>query len=196
MSLSTYLSMKGIIDFEGNSGQIPEQTEMLGALADQVSIQSILEIGFNAGHSADTFLSHSLAHVTSFDLQTRDYVQTAKEYIDQKYPSRHTLIIGDSVKTIPLYIKDHPNKKFDLIYIDGGHTEEIAYADLMNCRELAHSNTLVIMDDVVLKTDQQRDWSLGPSKVWAQAMLDKVVIHVEGQYYFPGRGMFWGYYNM
>ncbi len=196
MSLSTYLSMKGITDFEGNSGQIPEQTEMLGALADQVSIQSILEIGFNAGHSADTFLSHSLAHVTSFDLQTRDYVQIAKEYIDQKYPSRHTLIIGDSVKTIPLYIKDHPNKKFDLIYIDGGHTEEIAYADLMNCRELAHSNTLVIMDDVVLKTDQQRDWSLGPSKVWAQAMLDKVVIHVEGQYYFPGRGMFWGYYNM
>lgn len=196
MSLSTYLSANQMTDFEGHSGQIPEQTEALGKLADHMSHRSILEIGFNAGHSADTFLSHSLAHVTSFDLEARDYVRSAKKYIDEKYPSRHTLIVGDSTKTIPLYIKENPNKKFDLIYIDGGHTQEIAYADLMNCRELAHSNTIVIMDDVVLTTDQQRDWSLGPSKVWAQAMLNEVVIHVKGQYYCPGRGMYWGYYKM
>lgn len=196
MSLSTYLSLNQISDFEGNSGQIPQQTSRLAQLCDSLSIKSILEIGFNAGHSADTFLSHSIAEVTSFDLNARPCVQKAKEYIDRKYPTRHTLIIGDSTDTIPLYKKDHPEKKFDLIYIDGGHTQEIAYADLMNCRQLAHEKTVVIMDDVVLRSDQQRGWSIGPSKVWAQAILNEVILSSQGEFYGPGRGMYWGHYSV
>lgn len=196
MSLSTYLSANQITDFEGHSGQIPEQTYTLTELADRMSVRSILEIGFNAGHSADTFLSHSLAHVTSFDLEARDYVHLAKKYIDQKYPTRHTLIGGDSTKTIPTYIKENPHTKFDLIYIDGGHTEEIAYADLMNCFLLAHSNTVVIMDDVDLTSGTQREWSVGPSKVWMDAVNKGVICHSQGHYYCPGRGMYWGYYSM
>jgi predicted O-methyltransferase YrrM len=196
MSLTTYLSFNKITDYEGNSGQIPQQTNTLAHLCNDLSIRSIIEIGFNAGHSADTFLSRSLAHVTSFDLQERECVTLAKGFIDQKYPTRHTLIVGDSTKTIPLYLKDHPKKKFDLIYIDGGHTEEVAYADLINCKELAHNKTVVIMDDVVLKIDQQRDWSIGPSKVWAEAILNGVIHDVYNEFYGPGRGMGWGYYSM
>lgn len=196
MSLQTFLSFHQITDFEGNSGQIPEQTLKLGKLCDDLSIQSILEIGFNAGHSADTFLSHSVAHVVSFDLDARPCVQKAKEYIDQKYPTRHTLIIGDSTQTIPLYIKDHPEKKFDLIYIDGGHSVEVAYADLMNCKKLAHEKTIVIMDDVVLRCDQQCNWSIGPSKVWAEAMINNTINTVCSEFYTQGRGMCWGYYSL
>lgn len=196
MSLRTFLSFHQLSDFEGNSGQIPQQTERLSQLCDSMSIESILEIGFNAGHSADTFLSHSAAHVVSFDLNTRPCVQKAKEYIDRKYPSRHTLVIGDSTKTIPLYTKDHPDKKFDLIYIDGGHSVEIAYADLMNCKQLAHEKTIVIMDDVVLRSDQQCDWSIGPSKVWAQAILNGIIQNACGDFYAQGRGMGWGHYSV
>lgn len=195
MSLRTFLSFHCITDFEGNSGQIPQQTDRLGQLCDDLSIQSILEIGFNAGHSADTFLSRSTAHVTSFDLNARECVMRAKEYMDQKYPTRHTLIMGDSTQTIPAYQKDHPEKKFDLIYIDGGHSVEIAYADLMNCKPLAHEKTIVIMDDVVLRSDQQREWSIGPSKVWAEAILNGIIQIVGVDFYAQGRGMAWGYYQ-
>ena len=194
MSLSTYLSVNQIIDYEGNSGQIPQQMATLGELCDNPEVESILEIGFNVGHSADTFLSHSLAHVTSFDLQARDSVFYGKQYIDRKYPGRHSLIIGDSTVTIPLYAKEHPDKKFDLIYIDGGHTEEVARADLLNCKALAHPNTIVVMDDVVLSSQQQQSWSIGPSKVWAQALIDKVIYRTQGEVYGPGRGMVCGFY--
>jgi predicted O-methyltransferase YrrM len=101
MSLSTYLSLNQITDYEGHSGQISQQTYTLGELCNSTFIKSILEIGFNAGHSANTFLSTSLAHVTSFDLNERECVRVAKDYIDLKYPTRHTLIIGDSTQTIP-----------------------------------------------------------------------------------------------
>ena len=192
MSLSTYLSVNHITDYEGHSGQIPQQTARLAQLCDDPSIQRILEIGFNVGHSADTFLSHSLAHVTSFDLQARDSVQFGKTYIDKKFPGRHTLIIGDSMQTIPNYAQE----AFDLIYIDGGHTEEIARADLMNCKRLAHANTIVIMDDVILTVSEQRDWSLGPSMVWAKSILEGVVHNHQYEAYAPGRGMGWGNYRM
>lgn len=196
MSLSTYLSVNKITDYEGNSGQIPQQTYTLGQLCNSTDIKTILEIGFNAGHSADTFLAGSLAHVTSFDLDERKCVSVAKQYIDIKYPTRHTLIIGDSTKTIPLYKTKHSDQTFDVIYIDGGHSEEVAYADLMNCKTLAHKDTIVIMDDVVLRSDQQRDWSIGPSKVWAQAMLGGMIQESQGEFYGPGRGMYWGKYKL
>jgi hypothetical protein len=37
------------------------------------------------------------------------------------YPDRHKLIIGDSIITIPKFINENKNIKFDIIFIDGGH---------------------------------------------------------------------------
>jgi hypothetical protein len=51
------------------------------------------------------------------------------------------------------------------------------------------------MDDVVLKADQQRDWSIGPSKVWAKALMDGMIYDSNGEFYGPGRGMYWGKYK-
>ena len=76
-----------------------------------------MEIGFNAGHSAELFLKYTSAHVTSFDLGDHPYVTHAKEYIDAYYPGRHSLILGDSTVTVPKCIG-----KYDIIFIDGGHS--------------------------------------------------------------------------
>jgi len=70
-----------------------------------------------------------------------------------KYPNRHKLIIGDSTKSVPEYIKNNNDIKFDIIYIDGGHEYNIAKQDLINCHKLAHKNTLVILDDVIRNED-------------------------------------------
>jgi hypothetical protein len=87
---------------------------------DLIQITRIMEIGFNAGHSAELFLKHSSAHVTSFDLGDHD-----KEYIDA-YPGRHSLM------TLPsLYRSVLENMMLFLLMVD------IARADLQNSKRLA-----------------------------------------------------------
>jgi predicted O-methyltransferase YrrM len=111
------------------------------------STEYIMEIGFNAGISAINFLKNSNARVVSFDIGLHSYCWYAKMFIDNKYPGRHTLIIGDSLITIPAY-NLHERNKFDIIFIDGYHSVNYAKNDILNCRHLADENTTLILDNV------------------------------------------------
>ena len=92
MSITTFLSSRGFHNFEGYSQQNPQQVEDLINLTNKPNI-NVMEIGFNAGHSAEVFLHNNKDLIlTSFDLGRHNYVTTAKEYIDNTYPNRHTLI--------------------------------------------------------------------------------------------------------
>jgi predicted O-methyltransferase YrrM len=195
MSLDRYLQLHNLImDIEGNSGNIMNQILRLKELVSDVSIVDILEIGFNAGHSSDTFLSSSLAHVTSFDLGQHDYVSISKQYIDKKYPSRHTLILGDSKETIPQFKNEYPDKRFDIIFIDGDHSFDGSLLDITNCKDLAHQNTMVIMDDTIFDPVNHASWTLGPSASWSHSIVNNHIKHISGDFYCPGRGMCWGSY--
>lgn len=194
MSLHNYLIKYNINDYEGNCSNIPKQMEHLISFVNNFTVKNILEIGFNAGHSSELFLSHSLANVVSFDLNQRPCVDIAKEYIDTKFPLRHTLIKGDSTKTIPEYFKNNKNMTFDIIFIDGGHSYDVAYADICNCKLVSHTNTIIIMDDVVINKDLQTDCSLGPTLAWSNANINSIVHHQESNIYGMGRGMVWGKY--
>jgi len=195
MSLDNFLKQHNYIsNIEGNSGNIIQQTNRLKELVSDVRINSILEIGFNAGHSSDTFLSSSLANVTSFDLGAREYVLQSKYYIDKKYPTRHTLVIGDSKHTIPAYTNQHPEKKFDVIFIDGDHTHEGSMYDILHCRTLSHKDTLVIMDDIVVEEANSEEWTTGPTLTWSEAVSTGIIEHHGGDFYGKGRGMCWGRY--
>jgi predicted O-methyltransferase YrrM len=195
MTLDEHLKARGFLDIiEGYSQQIPNQVYDLKRLIRGPKVKTAMEIGFNAGHSADVFLSANPSlHLTSFDLGSHDYVTAAKEYIDKTYPSRHTLVLGDSTTTIPA----HKQTTYDLIFIDGGHEYEIAKADLLNCRRFAHENTIVIMDDTMFMND--RGWlgsfNVGPSKAWVGAVDFEVIVELERHHYRQFRGMAWGRYK-
>jgi predicted O-methyltransferase YrrM len=194
MSITNFLNSRGFHTFEGYSQQVPNQVKDIITLSRDSNID-IMEIGFNAGHSAEIFLQNNPSlTLTSFDLGRHDYLSTAKEYIDKVYPNRHRLILGDSTVTVPKYINDNPDKTFDVIFIDGGHDYSIANADLENCKKLANKDTIVIMDDTIYTNGWEREWTHGPTKTWLEHLNNGTIIEMNRVDYSPGRGMTWGKY--
>ena len=150
-SLDEYLRQHGAIVTEGyisreNFGKVAFFTKLLRT---ESHIENIGEIGFNAGHSSDLFLSvTSRTKVVSFDIMEHSYARIGKQYIDMKYPGRHLLIEGNSLISVPDFSQKHPAFLFDLIFIDGGHDFNTAYHDIVNMKKLSSTHTLVIIDDI------------------------------------------------
>jgi predicted O-methyltransferase YrrM len=141
-------------------------------VAQRTGARLIGEIGFNAGFSSYAFLNWVPdATVVSFDLGRHRSVRSAKKLIDKKFPGRHTLIRGDSRETVPEFADSNPDKRFDLVFIDGGHNYEVAHPDVMNMRRLSTQKTAVIMDDLV----PWRSYGAGPTKAWDEAIQDGVI---------------------
>lgn len=117
----------------------------------------ICEVGFNAGMSTIAMLySNPTCRITSFDKGEWSCVGPAKEYIDKRYPGRHSLVLGDSKETLA----HHTSGKYDLSFIDGGHDYETARSDVF---ALVPISKRVIMDDIGMP---------GVSKAWAEALKD------------------------
>lgn len=196
MNITDFLNKKGVRIFEGYSQQVPQQVSDLIHLTSQSNVK-IMEIGFNAGHSAEIFLKHNpSASLLSFDLGLHRYIGLAKRYIDINYPGRHKLIIGDSTEMIPHFIENNPGSKFDIIFIDGGHQYKIAKQDLNNCFKLAHKDTIVILDDTMFTRGWEQEYTIGPTQTWTEHLLENTIIELESKDYCFGRGMSWGKYTM
>lgn len=195
-SLDAFLKERGFNNLENGSGQIPQQQIDLIKLVNLGPAKTTMEIGFNSGHSADAILSAKPdVTLVSFDIATHSYIDAAKEYIDMKYPGRHILVKGDSVVSIPKYVHDNPGTKFDLIFIDGCHEFRYAITDLMNCRSLAHKDTIVILDDTSYRL-QIAQWNEGPTLAWTLLSINNQINTITSAEYMPGRGMSWGKYTI
>jgi predicted O-methyltransferase YrrM len=197
MELTNYLmqSWCNKLILEGNVEELPSQIIELINLSK--NSKNAMEIGFNAGHSADMFLKNNPEmNLTSFDLGNHDYTLIGKEYIDKTFPGRHTLIIGDSRLSIPKYINDHPDKKFDFIFIDGGHDYEVAKLDIENCKNLAMSDSILIIDDTMHNPDGICSYNIGPNKAVSELIQSGLLVKMKAIDFCPGRGMTVGFYNI
>jgi FkbM family methyltransferase len=206
---------------EGGSYQIDAQVARLRELVLQRAPQSIMEIGFNAGHSALLFLAITPPEtkVVSFDLGEYAYVFAAKRYIDSVFPGRHTLVTGDSTVTIPKYEEQvahrmknpatAPPLLFDFIFIDGGHQGDIPMKDILNSLRLARDEkNIVAIDDISRDPSRQAHYTVEPTKAWSQMVSAGNIREFGYDDYFlssssskcpadcNARGMAWGTYNL
>ena len=118
-------------------------------------VKKMLEIGFNAGHSASIFL-HMLPKDSvfiPFDLCEHPYTNQCHDYLKSKFPQLKPLVEGDSMKTLPQFINENPSEvaTYDVIHVDGGHSQEVCVSDLNGAHILLKPGGVLILDDVFME---------------------------------------------
>jgi predicted O-methyltransferase YrrM len=157
----------GVVGASGSCS--PEELLYLASAVRRTGARLVGEIGFNVGFSSYAFLSaDSETRVFSFDISKRASLRAAKRLIDKRFPTRHTLIYGDSRKTVPEFKSRNPALHFDLVFIDGSHEYEVVKADIVNMKPLCTENTVVVLDDFA-------PWSVGPTQAWTEAIQEGIV---------------------
>ena len=196
-SLEEFFKSNNIEITEGSCNNTTKQYNELKKICNENSnANKILEIGFNAGFSAELFLKNTNSYLYSFDIgeHFNSYLKFGKMFINHKFPNRHTLVFGDSTESIPRFIENNFDIKFDIIFIDGGHDYEIAIADLINCKKLSHSNTILIMDDIVKDERMSAGYTIGPTKAWNNCISNNIILETDYIFICKGRGMTIGKY--
>ena len=108
----------------------------------------ICEIGFNAGHSAILLLLASSATTfTIFDIGHHRYTQPCLNYIEHIFPQvAFESIVGDSTLTMPTQMEGR-QETYDLVHVDGGHSEFCATSDMKHADILLKSGGIMVVDD-------------------------------------------------
>ncbi len=109
----------------------------------------ILEIGFNAGHSAAFVLEcNQSIKFTSIDIGEHSYTEKCVKYLEERYGQRFKFLKGDSTRVFPARYADFFDA--DLIHIDGGHGKVVFSVDLAHAVFLPNTSGRVrhiVVDD-------------------------------------------------
>jgi precorrin-6B methylase 2 len=95
-------------------------------------VKTVCEVGFAGGHSTVVYMTaNPNVTIYSFDnFHKRGLTSTAYEML--RGNGHITLIEGDSTKTVPAFMEDHPDVYCDIISIDGAHHAKFPDTDLRN----------------------------------------------------------------
>ena len=112
--------------------------------------KNILEIGFNAGHSAMVMLNSTpdSCNFYTFTLDNHAYSQPCFDIIKSVYPKRNMQItFGDSQYIVPEFLETF-NEELDLVFIDGAHSEHWPHTDAKNTHHHLKVGGIMIFDDI------------------------------------------------
>ena len=105
---------------------------------------------FNAGHSSFLWLnSRKDIKVYSFDKGQHTYTKPMADFLKGMFLERFVVTFGDFRKTLPKFHEENPNIVCDLIFIDGGHVDNIPLKDIQNFHKMLDLDAphLILIDD-------------------------------------------------
>ncbi len=113
--------------------------------------KKILEVGFNAGHSALLLLLGCSpdAEITFLDIGGHPYVKPCFDYLKNISPTvKRDLIIGNTLYALPkMVLKEGQQNIYDIIHMDGGHARECVVNDLILLYMMVKPGGYLIVDD-------------------------------------------------
>lgn len=134
------------VDLPAAIGGMPEDSlkeKRLNVLNTSRAATNVLEIGFNAGHSALLILLASPnLKLTVIDLFDHSYTQDCFDYLSSVFPGRLVSIEGSSVERLG----ELGEATFDFIHFDGGKDATIS-EDLCLSQRIVKRDHLLVIDD-------------------------------------------------
>lgn len=110
------------------------------------SVKNVLEIGFNAGFSSLLMLLvNPHINITCVDICEHKYTPPCFEFIQNMFPNRIQLIKGNSELVLPELVKQ--GLKYDMIHIDGGHSNKTFFHDTQNSIKMINKDGIIVVDD-------------------------------------------------
>ncbi|MDX9862860.1 MAG: class I SAM-dependent methyltransferase [Rhodospirillales bacterium] len=163
------------LDRFGDGWGFADIVTVLMGLGDALRPRRYLEIGVRRGRSVCAVASRMPGvELVMFDLWIANYAgmenpgpHVVERELDKLgHTGRRTFVDGDSHVTVPEYFRANPDVYFDLITVDGDHTERGAVDDL--CDVLPHLTVggAVVFDDVC------HPRHMGLRDVWERVVCD------------------------
>lgn len=128
------------------------------ASAKLVKPTSYLEIGVRRGRSmAMVAASNPDCSILGADIWVENYANMSNpgpDFVNNEmkkigYHSQVEFLNGDSHATIPVYLHEHPEVFFDMITVDGDHSEKGAILDIMTVIPRLKIGGVIIFDGIV-----------------------------------------------
>ena len=137
--------------------QYADITTALYAAAHFTKPRNYLEIGVRRGRSmAIVAATNPDCQIVAFDLWTSMYANISNpgpEFVSKEmkkigYQGNIEFISGNSHKTLPAYLKNYPELFFDLVTVDGDHSENGARKDLLTILPRIKVGGVIVFDDI------------------------------------------------
>jgi methyltransferase family protein len=143
---------------------------------------SLLEIGFNGGHSCMLALTiNPDLRYTGVDIGLHAYTPPCYDYLRDVFGERLTLHIGDSRDVLPALLREP--QRYDLFHIDGGHGLDAAVSDLNNVIAFDCGGAGLLVDDTPvpeidavceLEVLRGRITPIIQSRIWSETPLHRM----------------------
>lgn len=136
-------------------------------IVNEIKPRNIMEIGTYDGRRATQMIQRAAryrpietVYYAGFDLFEQFEENVFRKELSKRPPpehtvrrflgathARHDLFVGNSAQTLPGAFKATDYRKFDLVFIDGGHHEDTIRLDWENVQEFIHDDTVIVFDD-------------------------------------------------
>jgi len=134
---------------------------VLFAASRKIKPKNYLEIGVRRGRSVCVVArGNPEINIIGFDMWIPEYAGMDNPGSDfvrfelnkHGFKGNVTFVDGDSHVTVPHYFSQNPQEMFDLITVDGDHSEEGAFDDLLNVIPHLNVGGILVFDDIAHPT--------------------------------------------